>query len=121
MSLNQFPHLQLLSKTLSTLEDDRWVCQCAAEASRYLSTYNNALEEKASRLNWLYFCRVLPSQALTVCLVGLLNCDSNLNFTGSKVSLVKQSSVCSGGIATVSVYTNTSRLPKLKRLCQRFQ
>lgn len=44
--------LKLLSKTLSTLEDDSWVCQCAAEATRYLSTYNNALDEKS----FLYRC-----------------------------------------------------------------
>ncbi|KAI4810740.1 hypothetical protein KUCAC02_013672, partial [Chaenocephalus aceratus] len=39
--------LKLLSKTLSTIDDDKWVCQLAAEATRYLSTYNNALEEKS--------------------------------------------------------------------------
>ncbi|XP_010785898.1 maestro heat-like repeat-containing protein family member 1 [Notothenia coriiceps] len=44
--------LQLLSKTLSTIDDDKWVCQLAAEATRYLSTYNNALEEKS----FLYQC-----------------------------------------------------------------
>uniref|UniRef100_A0A4W6EG92 Maestro heat-like repeat family member 1 n=1 Tax=Lates calcarifer TaxID=8187 RepID=A0A4W6EG92_LATCA len=38
--------LKLLSKTLATIADDKWVCQLAAEATRYLSTYNNSLEEK---------------------------------------------------------------------------
>ncbi|TKS81744.1 Maestro heat-like repeat-containing protein family member 1 HEAT repeat-containing protein 7A [Collichthys lucidus] len=38
--------LKLLSKTLATIDDDKWVCRLAAEATRYLSTYNNALEEK---------------------------------------------------------------------------
>ena len=38
--------LQLLSKTLVTMDDSKWVCQLVAEATRYLSTYNNALEEK---------------------------------------------------------------------------
>ncbi|XP_075937478.1 maestro heat-like repeat-containing protein family member 1 isoform X3 [Anarhichas minor] len=44
--------LKLLSKTLATIEDDKWVGQLAAEATRYLSTYNNALEEKS----FLYRC-----------------------------------------------------------------
>ncbi|KAK9513462.1 hypothetical protein VZT92_026993 [Zoarces viviparus] len=44
--------LKLLSKTLATIEDDKWVGQLAAEATRYLSTYNNALEEKG----FLYQC-----------------------------------------------------------------
>ncbi|XP_068999386.1 maestro heat-like repeat-containing protein family member 1 isoform X1 [Embiotoca jacksoni] len=39
--------LKLLSKTLVTIDDDKWVCQLAAEATRYLSTYNNYLEEKS--------------------------------------------------------------------------
>ncbi|XP_068612025.1 maestro heat-like repeat-containing protein family member 1 [Brachionichthys hirsutus] len=39
--------LKFLSKTLATLDDDSWVCQLAAEATRYLSTYNSALEEKS--------------------------------------------------------------------------
>lgn len=39
--------LKFLSKTLATIEDDKWVCQLASEATRYLSTYNNALEEKS--------------------------------------------------------------------------
>ena len=38
--------LQLLSKTLVTMDDSKWVCQLVTEATRYLSTYNNALEEK---------------------------------------------------------------------------
>ncbi|KAM9723202.1 maestro heat-like repeat-containing protein family member 1 isoform 1-T1 [Menidia menidia] len=44
--------LKLLSKTLTTIDDDKWVCQLAAEATKYLSTYNNALEEKS----FLYRC-----------------------------------------------------------------
>uniref|UniRef100_A0A671WTF2 Maestro heat-like repeat family member 1 n=1 Tax=Sparus aurata TaxID=8175 RepID=A0A671WTF2_SPAAU len=44
--------LCLLSKTLATIDDDKWVCQLAAEATRYLSTYNNAIEEKS----FLYQC-----------------------------------------------------------------
>ncbi|XP_074539484.1 maestro heat-like repeat-containing protein family member 1 isoform X1 [Halichoeres trimaculatus] len=44
--------LKLLSKTLDTIDDDKWVCQLAAEATRYLPTYNNALEEKS----FLYRC-----------------------------------------------------------------
>ncbi|XP_028280603.1 maestro heat-like repeat-containing protein family member 1 isoform X3 [Parambassis ranga] len=44
--------LKLLSKTLATIDDDKWVCQLAAEATRYLSTYNNLLEEKS----FLYRC-----------------------------------------------------------------
>ncbi|XP_033836281.1 maestro heat-like repeat-containing protein family member 1 isoform X2 [Periophthalmus magnuspinnatus] len=44
--------LKFLSKTLATIEDDRWACQLASEATRYLSTYNNALEEKS----FLYRC-----------------------------------------------------------------
>ncbi|XP_014876244.1 maestro heat-like repeat-containing protein family member 1 isoform X2 [Poecilia latipinna] len=44
--------LELLSQTLTSIEDDKWVCQFAAEATRYLSTYNNALEEKS----FLYRC-----------------------------------------------------------------
>uniref|UniRef100_A0A3Q3N7I0 Maestro heat-like repeat family member 1 n=1 Tax=Mastacembelus armatus TaxID=205130 RepID=A0A3Q3N7I0_9TELE len=42
----------LLSKTLSTINDDKWVCQLTAEATKYLSTYNNAVEEKS----FLYRC-----------------------------------------------------------------
>lgn len=45
--------LQLLSKTLATIDDDKWVCQLGAEATRYLSTYNNDLEEKVSAFNKL--------------------------------------------------------------------
>ncbi|XP_041843751.1 maestro heat-like repeat-containing protein family member 1 isoform X2 [Melanotaenia boesemani] len=44
--------LKLLSKTLTTIDDDKWVCQLATEATTYLSTYNNALEEKS----FLYRC-----------------------------------------------------------------
>ncbi|XP_077432978.1 maestro heat-like repeat-containing protein family member 1 isoform X1 [Vanacampus margaritifer] len=44
--------LKLLSKTLGAVEDDKWVCQFAAESTSYLSTYNNALDEKS----FLYQC-----------------------------------------------------------------
>ncbi|XP_034409167.1 maestro heat-like repeat-containing protein family member 1 isoform X2 [Cyclopterus lumpus] len=44
--------LKLLSNTLVTVDDDKWVCQLAAEATRYLPTYNAALEEKS----FLYRC-----------------------------------------------------------------
>ncbi|XP_013858806.1 maestro heat-like repeat-containing protein family member 1 isoform X2 [Austrofundulus limnaeus] len=44
--------LNLLSKTLTSIQDDKWVCQLAAESTRYLSTYNNSLEEKS----FLYRC-----------------------------------------------------------------
>ncbi|XP_047455118.1 maestro heat-like repeat-containing protein family member 1 isoform X1 [Mugil cephalus] len=44
--------LKLLSKTLAAIDDDKWVCQLTAEATRYLSTYNNDLEEKS----FLYRC-----------------------------------------------------------------
>ncbi|XP_019946928.2 maestro heat-like repeat-containing protein family member 1 isoform X1 [Paralichthys olivaceus] len=44
--------LKFLSKTLVTIDDDKWVCKLAAEATRYISTYNNALEEKS----FLYQC-----------------------------------------------------------------
>ncbi|TNN35469.1 Maestro heat-like repeat-containing protein family member 1 [Liparis tanakae] len=44
--------LKLLSDTLTTADDDKWACQLSAEATRYLSTYNNALEEKS----FLYRC-----------------------------------------------------------------
>ncbi|KAG7475718.1 maestro heat-like repeat-containing protein family member 1 isoform X1 [Solea senegalensis] len=44
--------LKFLSKTLATIDDDKWVCQLTGEATRYLSTYNNALEEK----KFLYQC-----------------------------------------------------------------
>ncbi|CAB1420313.1 unnamed protein product [Pleuronectes platessa] len=44
--------LKFLSKTLVTIDDDKWVCQLAAETTRYISTYNNALEEKS----FLYQC-----------------------------------------------------------------
>ncbi|XP_062395570.1 maestro heat-like repeat-containing protein family member 1 isoform X2 [Sardina pilchardus] len=39
--------LQLLSKTLVAIADDKWSCQLATEATRYLSTYNHSLEEKS--------------------------------------------------------------------------
>ncbi|XP_041962834.1 maestro heat-like repeat-containing protein family member 1 isoform X1 [Alosa sapidissima] len=44
--------LQLLSKTLVAIADDKWSCQLATEATRYLSTYNHSLEEKS----FLYRC-----------------------------------------------------------------
>ncbi|XP_061529897.1 maestro heat-like repeat-containing protein family member 1 isoform X2 [Phycodurus eques] len=44
--------LKLLSKTLVAVDNDKWVCQFGAEATSYLSTYNNALEEKS----FLYQC-----------------------------------------------------------------
>ncbi|XP_008321450.1 maestro heat-like repeat-containing protein family member 1 [Cynoglossus semilaevis] len=44
--------LKFLSKTLATIDNDKWVCRLAAEATQYLSTYNNALEEKS----FLYRC-----------------------------------------------------------------
>nr|XP_057909847.1 maestro heat-like repeat-containing protein family member 1 isoform X2 [Doryrhamphus excisus] len=44
--------LEILSKTLVAVDDDKWVCQLAAEATRYLSTYNSDLEEKS----FLYQC-----------------------------------------------------------------
>ncbi|XP_031432555.1 maestro heat-like repeat-containing protein family member 1 isoform X2 [Clupea harengus] len=44
--------LQLLSKTLVAIADDKWSCQLAIEATRYLSTYNHYLEEKS----FLYRC-----------------------------------------------------------------
>ncbi|XP_072316120.1 maestro heat-like repeat-containing protein family member 1 isoform X2 [Eucyclogobius newberryi] len=44
--------LKFLSITLATFEDNTWVCQLASEATRYLSTYNNALAEKS----FLYRC-----------------------------------------------------------------
>ncbi|XP_061145513.1 maestro heat-like repeat-containing protein family member 1 isoform X2 [Syngnathus typhle] len=44
--------LKFLSKTLAAVDDDKWLCQFAAEATTYLSTYNNALEEKS----FLYRC-----------------------------------------------------------------
>ncbi|KAJ3597626.1 hypothetical protein NHX12_001144, partial [Muraenolepis orangiensis] len=44
--------LKLLSKTLVAIDDSKWVCQLVAESTRYLSTYNNALEEKS----FLYRC-----------------------------------------------------------------
>ncbi|KAM6967979.1 maestro heat-like repeat-containing protein family member 1 [Aplochiton taeniatus] len=44
--------LKLLSKTLANIGEDKWVSQLAAEATRYLSTYNLYLEEKS----FLYQC-----------------------------------------------------------------
>ncbi|KAK7887111.1 hypothetical protein WMY93_026732 [Mugilogobius chulae] len=44
--------LKFLSTTLTTIEDEKWFSQLASEATRYLSTYNNALEEKS----FLYRC-----------------------------------------------------------------
>ncbi|KAG9345013.1 hypothetical protein JZ751_009553 [Albula glossodonta] len=39
--------LELLSKTLVAIEDDKWSCQLAVEATQYLPTYNSSLEEKS--------------------------------------------------------------------------
>ncbi|XP_023669118.2 maestro heat-like repeat-containing protein family member 1 isoform X1 [Paramormyrops kingsleyae] len=44
--------LELLSKTLMAVSDDRWSCQLSAEATHYLPTYNSSLEEKS----FLYKC-----------------------------------------------------------------
>uniref|UniRef100_A0A672LV94 Maestro heat-like repeat family member 1 n=1 Tax=Sinocyclocheilus grahami TaxID=75366 RepID=A0A672LV94_SINGR len=44
--------LQMLSKTLAAIDDSQWTGQLAVEATRYLPTYNNALEEK----RFLYRC-----------------------------------------------------------------
>uniref|UniRef100_A0A8C7X9M0 Maestro heat-like repeat family member 1 n=1 Tax=Oryzias sinensis TaxID=183150 RepID=A0A8C7X9M0_9TELE len=44
--------LKLLSETLAVIENEKWVCSLAAEATKYLSTYNNAQEEKS----FLYRC-----------------------------------------------------------------
>uniref|UniRef100_A0A3B5BK37 Maestro heat like repeat family member 1 n=1 Tax=Stegastes partitus TaxID=144197 RepID=A0A3B5BK37_9TELE len=52
LSTNIHPKTELLSKTLATINDDKWSCQLAAESTRYLSTYNNFLEEKS----FLYRC-----------------------------------------------------------------
>lgn len=61
--------LQLLSKTLATIDDDKWVCQLAAEATRYLSTYSNALEEKVSAFNRLSSHKSRASWLLAVALL----------------------------------------------------
>nr|XP_046190831.1 maestro heat-like repeat-containing protein family member 1 isoform X2 [Oncorhynchus gorbuscha] len=44
--------LQFLAKSLVAIADDKWSCQLAVEATRYLSTYNQSLEEKS----FLYRC-----------------------------------------------------------------
>ncbi|XP_061676018.1 maestro heat-like repeat-containing protein family member 1 isoform X2 [Syngnathoides biaculeatus] len=44
--------LKLLCKTLVAVDNDTWLCQFAAEATSFLSTYNNALGEKS----FLYQC-----------------------------------------------------------------
>ncbi|KAL0985276.1 hypothetical protein UPYG_G00154880 [Umbra pygmaea] len=44
--------LQLLAKTLVAIADDKWCCQLAIEATRYLSTYNQSPDEKS----FLYKC-----------------------------------------------------------------
>uniref|UniRef100_A0A8K9WNZ0 Maestro heat-like repeat family member 1 n=1 Tax=Oncorhynchus mykiss TaxID=8022 RepID=A0A8K9WNZ0_ONCMY len=41
-----------LAKSLVAIADDKWSCQLAIEATRYLSTYNQSLEEKS----FLYRC-----------------------------------------------------------------
>lgn len=43
-----FEHIQFLAKSLVAIADDKWSCQLAIEATRYLSTYNQSLEEKVS-------------------------------------------------------------------------
>uniref|UniRef100_A0A669D564 Maestro heat-like repeat family member 1 n=1 Tax=Oreochromis niloticus TaxID=8128 RepID=A0A669D564_ORENI len=48
---NQEPSFKI-DFTQEALDDDKWVCQLAAESTRYLPTYNNALEEKS----FLYRC-----------------------------------------------------------------
>uniref|UniRef100_A0A8C7RJC2 Maestro heat-like repeat family member 1 n=1 Tax=Oncorhynchus mykiss TaxID=8022 RepID=A0A8C7RJC2_ONCMY len=47
-----FGHIQFLAKSLVAIADDKWSCQLALEATRYLSTYNQSLEEKS----FLYRC-----------------------------------------------------------------
>ncbi|XP_055780682.1 maestro heat-like repeat-containing protein family member 1 isoform X2 [Salvelinus fontinalis] len=44
--------LQFLAKSLVAIADDKWSCQLAIEATRYLATYNQSLEEKS----FLYRC-----------------------------------------------------------------
>uniref|UniRef100_A0A8C9T2B1 Maestro heat like repeat family member 1 n=1 Tax=Scleropages formosus TaxID=113540 RepID=A0A8C9T2B1_SCLFO len=44
--------MQLLSKTLVAISDDKWSCQLSAESTQYLPTYNSSLEEKS----FLYKC-----------------------------------------------------------------
>ncbi|XP_018618550.2 maestro heat-like repeat-containing protein family member 1 isoform X3 [Scleropages formosus] len=44
--------LELLSKTLVAISDDKWSCQLSAESTQYLPTYNSSLEEKS----FLYKC-----------------------------------------------------------------
>ncbi|KAL4616905.1 maestro heat-like repeat-containing protein family member 1 isoform X1 [Arapaima gigas] len=44
--------LELLSKTLVAISDDKWSCQLIAESTQYLPTYNSSLEEK----RFLYKC-----------------------------------------------------------------
>ncbi|XP_035284058.1 maestro heat-like repeat-containing protein family member 1 [Anguilla anguilla] len=44
--------LELLSKTLVAVSYDKWICQLATEATRYLPTYNSYQEEKS----FLYKC-----------------------------------------------------------------
>ncbi|XP_064883625.1 maestro heat-like repeat-containing protein family member 1 isoform X2 [Oncorhynchus nerka] len=44
--------LQFLAKSLVAIADDKWSCQLAVEATRYLATYNQSLEEKS----FLYRC-----------------------------------------------------------------
>ena len=86
-------YLQLLSKTLATIDDDKWVCQLAAEATRYLATYNNTLEEKVSAFNgyvsptnqewadisvWLqtFFSTYIKWTDIDQCFVEFLSCHS---------------------------------------------
>uniref|UniRef100_A0A8B9LBY5 Maestro heat-like repeat family member 1 n=1 Tax=Astyanax mexicanus TaxID=7994 RepID=A0A8B9LBY5_ASTMX len=53
--------LQFLSKTLVAIDDGQWSCQLAVEATRYLPTYNNSLEEKS----FLYKCIGMTLQQCT--------------------------------------------------------
>lgn len=53
--------LQFLCKTLVIIDDGQWSCQLAVEATRYLPTYNNSLEEKS----FLYKCVGMTLQQCT--------------------------------------------------------
>uniref|UniRef100_A0A8B9L9G7 Maestro heat-like repeat family member 1 n=1 Tax=Astyanax mexicanus TaxID=7994 RepID=A0A8B9L9G7_ASTMX len=54
-------YLKFLSKTLVAIDDGQWSCQLAVEATRYLPTYNNSLEEKS----FLYKCIGMTLQQCT--------------------------------------------------------
>ncbi|XP_072535589.1 maestro heat-like repeat-containing protein family member 1 isoform X2 [Salminus brasiliensis] len=53
--------LQFLSKTLVAIDDGQWSCQLAVEATRYLPTYSNSMEEKS----FLYKCIGMTLQQCT--------------------------------------------------------